>query len=432
MTQKLHPDDELEGLVRQLNAAAAARAGAPPAPVAPDDTPAPEEADPLSPPRTVARKLGSLGLPAPTAAASAWLERLLLEARERFATDLLLVAGVPPVVRVHGALVPLDDDPLSATSTAELSAALVPPERRDDLSVRGSIDFSIRGTRGPGRCRCNVHRERGRFAAAIRLFPVELPDLESLHLPPGLARFAELQYGLVLLTGPTGSGKSTTIAALLRRLLARRRVHLVTIEDPVEYEHEHAGSVVEHVEIGRDAPDFAAALRASLRQNPDVLLIGEMRDPESIGIAITAAETGHLVLSTLHTGDAPQTVHRILDSYPAAQMETVRAQLSISLAGIVSQELLPRIDGRGRVPAVEILVATPAVRNLIRRGRIEQIRSQLTLEQPAGMLDLDQSLARLVLDGLVDPAEARARARVPEEFERAIARRPRNSSSQST
>ncbi len=173
-------------------------------------------------------------------------------------------------------------------------------------------------------------------------------------------------------------------------------------------------------------------MRASLRQNPDVLLIGEMRDPESISIAITAAETGHLVLSTLHTGDAPQTTHRILDSYPAEQIETVRSQLSVSLAGIVSQQLLPRADGRGRVPAVEILVATPAVRNLVRRGRVEQLRSQITLEQHLGMLDLDQSLARLVLDGLVDPAEARARARVPEEFERAIARRPRNSLSQST
>jgi len=422
MTKKLHPDDELEVLVRQLNAAAAANGTADLG----------EEAGSPGRPQTRLEVARAWGLPAPDAEGAAWLARLLADARERYATDLLLVAGAPPVVRIHGVLHALEDGPLSAASTALLCAALVPPERRETVEARGSVDFSIRSTAGPGRFRCNVHRERGRWSAAIRVFPVELPELESLHLPPGLARFAELQYGLVLLTGPTGSGKSTTIAALLRRVLARRRVHLVTIEDPVEYEHAHDGSVVEHVEIGRDAPSFAEALRASLRQNPDVLLIGEMRDPESIGIAITAAETGHLVFSTLHTGDAPQTVHRILDSYPAEQMETVRSQLSISLAGIVSQELLPRADGRGRVPAVEILMATPAVRNLVRRGRIEQLRSQLTLEQPAGMLDLDQSLARLVLDGLVDPAEARARARVPEEFERAIARRPKNSSSQST
>jgi twitching motility protein PilT len=421
MTQRLHPDDELEGLVRRLNAAAAAQ------------TEEESEASPPGAPIPWARPepVRTWSLPPSDPAAEAWLERLLALARERYATDLLLVSGAPPVLRIHGALVPLDDVALEESAAAKLCAALVPDERRAAVESQGSVDFSIRSSAGPGRFRCNVHRERGRWSAAIRVFPVALPDLESLHLPPALARFAELQYGLVLLTGPTGSGKSTTIAALLRRVLARRRVHLVTIEDPVEYEHEHEGSVVEHVEIGRDAPSFAQALRASLRQNPDVLVIGEMRDPESIGIAITAAETGHLVFSTLHTGDAPQTIHRIVDSYPAEQIETVRSQLSISLAGIASQELLPRADGRGRVPAVEILVATPAVRNLVRRGRIEQIRSQLTLEQNVGMLDLDQSLARLVLDGLVDPAEARARARVPEEFERAI-RRPRNSSTQST
>jgi twitching motility protein PilT len=194
-------------------------------------------------------------------------------------------------------------------------------------------------------------------------------------------------------------------------------VHVITIEDPVEYAHAHGDSVVEHIEIGRDAVSFAAALRSALRQDPDVLLIGEMRDPESISIAITAAETGHLVLSTLHTGDAPQTIHRILDSYPAGQTEQVRVQLSVSLAGIVSQQLLPRRDGRGRVPAVEVMVATHAVRNPIRQGKIAHLRSQFTLEQHAGMLGLDGSLARLVKEKLVDRELARARARVPEEFD---------------
>jgi len=221
----------------------------------------------------------------------------------------------------------------------------------------------------------------------------------------------------VLVTGPTGCGKSTTLAALLRRILSRRRVHLVTIEDPVEYEHAHEDSLVEHIEIGRDVPSFAHALRSVLRQDPDVVLIGEMRDPESMAIAISAGETGHLVLSTLHTGDAPQTIHRILDSFPANQMEAVRAQLSVSLAGIISQQLLPRIDEPGRVPAVEVLMATPAVRNLIRQGKIEQLRSQITLGRAMGMLELDRALSDLVRRGLVDEREARVRARIPNEFD---------------
>ena len=273
-----------------------------------------------------------------------------------------------------------------------------------------------------------MHRERGHWAASVRLFSDKVPDLKSLHLPEDLGRFIEIEHGLVLVTGPTGSGKSTTLAALVRRLLGFRSVHLITIEDPVEYVHEHSGSLVEHIEISRDAPSFGAALRAALRQDPDVLLIGEMRDAESISIAISAAETGHLVLSTLHTGDAPQTIHRILDSYPANQIDTVRAQLSVSLAGIVSQQLLPRRDGKGRVPAVEILVATPGVRNLIRRGKVEQLRSQITLEHAEGMRGLDESLARLVGEGLVDEAEARFRARVPDEFKAHLARPSRRKS----
>jgi twitching motility protein PilT len=414
MTKRLSPDHELDDLVRSLNTVARVAkespSGASPAVVETGEEP--PVGDPLS--RWALSRAEPEG--------NEWLGRLLAEARKRFATDLLLVTGSAPALRIHGHLEPVGGGPLSASAAEMLCAALVPPERRDSLSAHGSADFSFRLS-DRGRFRCNVHRERGRWAAAIRVFPQEPPDLENLHLPAGLARFAELHYGLVLVTGPTGSGKTTTIAALIRHLLARRRVHLVTIEDPVEYEHEHGGSVVEHVEIGRDAPSFAEALRSVLRQDPDVLLIGEMRDPESISIAITAAETGHLVLSTLHTGDGPQTIHRILDSYPANQMEAVRAQLAASLAGVISQQLLPRADGRGRVPALEVLVATPGVRNLIRRGRIEQVRSQMSLEQQSGMLDLDDSLARLAREGLVEPEEALARARTPEEFDR----RSRNS-----
>jgi twitching motility protein PilT len=341
-------------------------------------------------------------------------EELLRSARDAGAADLLLVMGVPPVIRaVDGSLRPLASDVLDATATAGLCAALVPAVRRAAVESEGSVDFAF-SRAGLGRFRCNVHRERGRWSAAVRLLPEAIPDLRSLNLPASLARFAELERGLVLVTGPTGSGKTTTLAALLKHVLDRRPVHAVTIEDPVEYAHPHGSSVVEHVEVGRDAPSFARALRSALRQAPDVLLVGEMRDRESISIAVTAAETGHLVLSTLHTGDPPQTIHRIVDAYPAEQIDTVRAQLSVSLAGIVSQQLLPRADGRGRVPAVEVLVATPGARNLIRQGKIAQLRAQMTLEASAGMVSLDASLADLVRQRLITREEAVARAREPQ------------------
>ena len=409
MNRRLSPDPELNGLIRKLNATAQNVAAEPHAT---------GEAEVAAAPDSVVQ---GWTLPRAEAEGRAWLERLLARSRERFASDLMLVAGRPPVLRVDGRLEPLGEKPLTDGATAMLCAALVPSGRRERLSRLGSVDFSLTSADG-GRFRCNVHRERDRWSAALRVFPSEAPDLERLFLPPDLARFAELRYGLVLVTGPTGSGKSTTIAAILRRLLAQRAVHLITVEDPVEFEHEHANSVIEHVEIGRDAPSFAHALRAALRQNPDVLLIGEMRDPESVAIAITAAETGHLVVSTLHTGDAPQSIHRILDSYPPTQTDAVRAQLSGSLAGVVSQQLVPRIDGAGRVPAVEVLMATAGVRNLVRRGRTEQLRTQMHLERAAGMVDLDESLARLVADGLIAADEARVRARSPDEFDNRLTR----------
>jgi twitching motility protein PilT len=359
-------------------------------------------------------------LPSTTDEADAWLADLLNRARQALASDLLLAQGAPPTLRVNGRLQRLGKKPLTEGATTLLCSALVPRERRDEVQQSGSADFSFRQP-SVGRFRCNVHRERGYWSAAVRLLPEFPPDLSALNLPESIARFSELEYGLVLVTGPTGCGKSTTLAGLIRRLLSRRRVHLITIEDPVEYEHEHADSVVEHIEIGRDVGSFAESLRSVLRQDPDVLLIGEMRDRDSMSIAITAAETGHLVFSTLHTGDAPQTIHRVLDSFPANQMDAVRAQLSVSLAGIISQQLLPRLDGKGRVPAAEVLIATNAVRNLVRRGRIEQMRSQIILERMAGMVDLDRSLAWLVKQGLVDEAEARPRARSPEEFESVLA-----------
>jgi len=398
MAKRLLPDPDLEALIRKLNSEAE------------DERPVPARPGPRDP---------SWPLPEPDDTGREWLRRLLAGAREAHASDLLLVSGTRPMVRIDGSLAPLEQRVLTAGSVALLCAALVPAAHRLGAQSSATADFAV-VHEGVGRFRCNVHRARGDWSAAVRLLPEHVPDLESLHLPPAIERFAEIEYGLLIITGPTGCGKSTTLAALMKRILSRRRVHAITIEDPVEYAHPHGESVVEHVEIGRDAPSFSAALRASLRQDPDVLLIGEMRDPESIGIAITAAETGHLVLSTLHTGDGPQTINRILDSYPSGQAEQVRVQLSISLAGIVSQQLLPRRDGGGRVPAVEILVATHAVRNLIRRNKIAHIRAQFALEKQAGMLSLDNSLAQLVNQGMVDEALARARAREPEDFDRLL------------
>jgi len=403
------PDPSLDALIRRLNDAA--RRSGEPDPTA--EEPSPGDAG-AGAPEVEARSDWTLS--AEDSEARDRLNGLLARCREIHSTDLTLVAGAPPMARIDGDLTPLEADRLGASETAAMCAALVPRERRAAVSASGAVDFSLTLT-GLGRFRCNVHRERSTWSAAIRLFPRELPEIEELNLPEGLGRFAEMHHGLVLVTGPTGSGKSTTLAAILKRALARRRVHVITIEDPVEYEHPHGGSVVEHIEIGRDAPTFVKALRAALRQDPDILLVGEMRDRESISIAITAAETGHLVLSTLHTGDAPQTINRILDSYPAGQSEAVRTQLSVSLAGIVSQRLLPRKDGAGRVPAVEVVFASDAIRNLVRRGKIEQIRTQITLEQSAGMISLDQSLADLVRRGLVDLREARSRARAPNELE---------------
>jgi twitching motility protein PilT len=407
MTKRLLPDPDLEALIQRLNDTAKETPDA-------DESVEAEPAPPSSPTGPSAES--RFCLPTSTSEGLDWLNRLLEEARRRDASDLLLVVGAAPVVRVHGKLRAIGGETLGPGATGTLCAALVPRARRPGLERDGAVDFAI-GKSGVGRFRCNVHREREHWSAAVRLLPDRAPELEALHLPPEVARFAELEHGLVLVTGPTGSGKSTTMASMVRRILARRSVHLITIEDPVEYSHPHGGSVVEHVEIGRDTDTFARALRSALRQDPDVLLIGEMRDAASISIAITAAETGHLVLATLHTGDAPQTIHRILDSYPSSQIETVRVQLSISLAGIISQQLLPNKGGHGRVPAVEVMVATNAVRNLIRQGKVAQLKSQIVLEKAAGMLSLDRSLADLVAADLIDRAEARPRARDVGEFD---------------
>jgi twitching motility protein PilT len=353
------------------------------------------------------------------------LERLLGEMAVREASDLLLVPGMPPVARIHGRLVRLEDLPeVVGEELGRIFRDHLSPRVRKELEELGSTDFPLRlasaRTVDSGamyRFRVNLHRQRGDLAGSIRALPSEIPSLASLNLPASFAELVRPSRGLVLVCGPTGSGKSSTLAAMVAEINRTRSCHVLTIEDPVEYEHRSQRALVEHVEVGRDARSFHEALRASLRQDPDVILVGEMRDLETVATALTAAETGHLVLSTLHTNDAQQAVHRIVDVFPPAQQSQIRHQLALSLHAIVVQQLVPTADGRGRVPAVELLLATYAVRHHIRSDRLQKLYNELTLGKRLGMISLEHSLAQLVKSGTIDIEEARVRASHPEELE---------------
>jgi len=286
-----------------------------------------------------------------------------------------------------------------------------------ELQERKCIDFCfVRAAMG--RFRANFHFQRGTLAASIRLLPAQIPTLETLHLPPSLAMLTERRQGLVLLTGATGCGKTSTMAALIDRINANRRDHIITIEDPVEYQHTNRKSLVEQIELGYDTLSFGQAVRAVLRQDPDVILVGEMRDTETMAAALTAAETGHLVLTSLHTNDAAQTVSRILDTFPSGYQTQIRQQLSLALLAVISQQLLPAANGVGRYPAVEILVATGAMRNLIRRGDDHQLRANIETGRSEGMLTMEQSLAELVRAGRVSRDTAFAHCNHPEDLHR--------------
>ena len=328
-------------------------------------------------------------------AAGGSLDQLLDSAARRNASDILLVAGAPPVLRINGALAPGTGPSLEPEDLRALILPLLAPSQLEELQRRKSVDFGF-VREGLGRFRINLHHQRGTLAASIRLLPSRIPSLESLHLPASLGKLADRRQGLVLITGPTGCGKTSTLAALIDIVNSRRAAHVVTIEDPVEYQHTNRTAIIEQIEVGRDTPDFAGSVRSIVRQTPDVILIGEMRDPETIATALTAAETGHLVLSTLHTNDTIQAVSRILDSFPSANQPQIRQQLSLALLAVIAQQLVPGADGATRWPATEIMIATDAVRALIRKGDDHQLRSQISVGRSEGMMTMEQSLADLV------------------------------------
>ncbi|MCK6555989.1 type IV pilus twitching motility protein PilT [Candidatus Binatia bacterium] len=334
---------------------------------------------------------------------------------EKGATDLHVTADSPPMMRLHGELVPLPFPALTATDTKNLCYSLLTDAQRHRFEEQAELDFSF-GIRGVSRFRGNLFLQRGAVGGAFRLIPYEIRDLGELGLPPVAADLTKIPRGLVLVTGPTGSGKSTTLAAMIDKVNRERREHIVTIEDPIEFVHQHKSCIVNQREVFADTHSFSEGLRHVLRQDPDVVLIGEMRDLETVEAALNVAETGHLVFSTLHTNSSVQTINRIIDIFPSNQQAQVRAQLSLVLQAVICQQLIPRMDGRGRVLAVEIMIPNPAIRNLIREEKVHQIYSQLQVGQlKFGMQTMTQSLVDLCARRLISYEEALGHATELEE-----------------
>jgi twitching motility protein PilT len=342
-------------------------------------------------------------------------ETMLREVIARRGSDLLLVAGSPPGVRVDGQIVRLEGAVLDGQDIEEIVVPLLPSYAGKAYAKTGVADASLRFP-DLGRFRVNLHRERGRAAAAIRALPARVPKLAELGLPPEIAALSTLNRGLVLIGGATGSGKTTTMAALIDEINRRDAKHVITVEDPIEYEHQHNRCLVEQVEIGPDAPDFPTALRSAVRQAPDVLVIGEMRDHESMRIALSAAETGHLVFSSLHTTDIASTIARICDSFPNERQNTIRQELSLAVSAVATQTLIPRVNG-GRVPAVELLMVSYGARQHIRKNTLQHLHQEMSITRRQGSVTLEDSLARLVRTGQITAADAMARAGHPDELE---------------
>jgi twitching motility protein PilT len=345
-----------------------------------------------------------------------WLQILF----ERGGTDLLLTAGSPPRIRVDGGLRPITGEPtLSGEKVDGLVRALLTDELQESFRVNKDVDFSF-SWRQLARLRGNVFLQKGQTTLSLRMIPSRIPTFDELGLPPAATWLANLPRGLVLVTGPTGSGKSTTLASIIDHINEHRALHILTVEDPIEYVHDHKQSAVNQREVGIDSDSFERALRAALREDPDVLLIGEMRDLESIQMALTMAETGHLVFATLHTNDASQALDRIIDVFPAERQDQIRVQLAASLAVVVAQRLVPRIDG-GMVAAFEVLIGNNPTRNLIREGKTNQLRNVMTTNQQEGMRTLEMHLSELIQAGIITHEAALTVSVYPKELARSLA-----------
>lgn len=331
---------------------------------------------------------------------------LLMQAHEMKASDIHITVNAPPIFRIHGKLRPMGEQAFTPMNTLELAKELMNSEQYKEFMDNSDIDFSY-GLPDLCRFRVNVYKQKGSVSMTIRLIPSEIPAMEKLGLPEVSEQFANKPQGLLLVTGPTGSGKSTTLAAIIDYINRTMNKHIITLEDPIEFVHSHKSSVVNQREIGIDTQSFTTGLRAALRQDPDVILVGEMRDLETISIAITAAETGHLVFGTLHTTDAPQTIDRVIDVFPPEQQQQVRVQLASVLIGVMAQRLLPTIDGDGRVAAIEVLVQTPAVANLIRSEKVHQIHSVMQTGRAQGNQTMEMALRELLQEQKISVEDAK-------------------------
>ena len=325
---------------------------------------------------------------------------ILKAAQQQNSSDIHIVPGNPVMLRIDGKLVPQGNQVLTNVETDNLLSPIVPQELKDELKEKGELDFAF-SVEGFSRVRANVFRQRGSYAAALRILSYDVPTPQQLGIPQSVVNLTTKMRGLVLVTGATGSGKSTTLASLIDVIASRDSKNIITLEDPIEYLHSRRRSIVEQREVGKDTLSYAAALRAALRQDPDVILVGEMRDLETISTAITAAETGHLVFSTLHTIGAASTIDRIIDIFPTNQQQQVRVQLAMVLEGVISQSLLPTANGQGRVAAFEVMLASPAIRSLIREAKTHQIQSTIQTSRQLGMITMDDALYDLFSSGTI-------------------------------
>lgn len=341
------------------------------------------------------------------------LRELLKAAMDKKASDLHVTVGVPPMLRINGLLCPYGDLKLFPQDVQKLVLEVLEGKKLEILDDVGDMDISY-SVNGLGRFRFNIYRQRGAYAFAARSIPFEVPDIKELGLPNVVGEVADISKGLILVTGPTGCGKSTTLAAMIEKINNERNEHIITLEDPIEFLHKHKMCIINQREIGCDTKSFASALRASLRQDPDIILVGEMRDPDTIATALTAAETGHLVLSTLHTIGAAKTIDRIIDSFPPHHQPQIRVQLSTVLQAVISQQLIPRSDGKGLVAAVEVMIVNPAIRNLIREGKTHQIDSTIQTGSRHGMQSMDAAINSFYKRGIIKEADALIYAMDPE------------------